>query len=179
MMEEAGRIPAGSNGVMVQPSFLPGSGISRRYNTAGTILGCTLGTTPAEIYRAFLEGLSFELREAMENLRKHAHFRADKLTVVGGGSRNGLWNRIRADVLNVPVRLTRQAENTVVGAAIFGFIGAGAYGNYDEAAAAMVFEKGFVEPSTRRDVYDGLYAKYRNLGPSLALLYRQGGLGPG
>ncbi len=179
MMEESGRIPAGSNGVMVQPSFLPGSGISRRYNTAGTILGCTLGTTPAEIYRAFLEGLSFELREAVENLRKHARFRANSLTVVGGGSRNGLWNRIRADVLNVPIRLTRQAENTVVGAAIFGFMGAGVYGNYDEAAGSMLFEKEFVEPSTRRDIYDGLYSKYRSLGPSLAWLYRAGGRGPG
>ena len=39
--------------------------------------------------------------------------------------RNALWNRIRAGVLGLPIRLTRQVENTVVGAAIFGIIGAG------------------------------------------------------
>ncbi len=171
MIAAAERVPAGSHGVMVEPSLLPGSGISRRHGTAGTILGCTLQTTDAEIYRAFLEGLSFQLRTALEQLKRLAGFSPARLTVAGGGSRNHLWNRIRADVLGLPLRTTRQTENTVVGAAIFGLIGAGVYGDYKEALAEIDFGSRTVEPSGERGVYDDLYERFGRLGPSLEWFY--------
>lgn len=171
MIAAAERVPAGSRGVMVEPSLLPGSGISRRHGTAGTILGCTLQTAEAEIYRAFLEGLSFQLRAALGQLKDLAGFSPSQLTVAGGGSRNRLWNRIRADVLGLPMRITRQVENTVIGAAIFGLIGAGVYGDYDEAAAAIDFGLETVEPSPERAVYDELFERFRRLGPRLEWFY--------
>ncbi len=164
MKASAGKIPPGSNGVMVHPSFLPGAGINRRNSTGGIILGLSLQTGESEIYRAFLEGLSYQLREAMEKLSLLSGVHPDHLIVVGGGSRNGLWNRIRADVLGIPVKLSRQAENTVLGAAMFAFIGAGYFRNCEEASANIPFFKETIEPSPVSAVYSELYSKFKRSG---------------
>jgi L-fuculokinase len=167
MIAEAEHVERGAGGVMVYPSFIKGSGIARRYNAAGTITGLVLQSRRGAIYRAFLEGLSFQLREAMTLLGGLAGTDFSRLTVVGGGSRNRLLNRIRADVLNIPIRLTRQVENTVVGAAIFGFIGMGLFRDHDEALSRIDFFSDIVEPSRAREDYDELYERFVRMGPAI------------
>ncbi|MBN1881944.1 MAG: L-fuculokinase [Deltaproteobacteria bacterium] len=173
MIDEARNHPPGSGGVFVEPSFLQGTGVTGHHNTAGTILGLTLHTERGQIYRAFLEGLSFHLRMAMNLLSKHTDVFPGMLTLVGGGAKNDLWNRIRADVLNMPIRLTRQRENTVVGAAVFGFIGAGIYKNFDEAHNAIDFFTDIIEPSQERTIYDELFDRFLTIGPDLSDFYRR------
>jgi len=41
--------------------------------------------------------------------------------VVGGGSRNELWNKIRSETLGIEIQTIPQAETTVLGAAMFAF----------------------------------------------------------
>lgn len=167
MIGEAQEVPAGANGVMVLPSLLPMPGVFKRGTTGGTILGCTLQTQRGEIYRALLEGLAFQLRSAVETLQDLLDMRPSCLTVVGGGAKNALWNRIRADVTNLPIRLTCQAENTGLGAAIFGFIGAGVYADVDEAYSQITFFKDSIEPGSDSKRYDYLFVKYNALGSTL------------
>ncbi len=167
MIAEAEHVQRGAEGIMVYPSFIRGSGIARRYDAAGTITGLTLQSRRGAIYRAFLEGLSFQLREALTLLGGLTGTNFSRLTVVGGGSRNRLLNRIRADVLGVPVRLTRQVENTVVGAAIFGFIGMGLFRDHDEALSRIDFFSEMVEPSRERGPYDELYERFVRIGPAI------------
>jgi L-fuculokinase len=168
MIAEAERVGPGAQGILVYPSFIRGSGIAERYDAAGAITGLTLASGRGAIYRAFLEGLAFQLREAVTLLSGLSGTDFPRLTVVGGGSRNELLNRIRADVLNIPIRLTRQAENTVVGAAIFGFIGLGVFRDHGEALSRIDFFSRDVEPSAGRDTYDALYERFVKLGPSLS-----------
>jgi len=167
MIAEAERAGSGAGGVMAYPSFIRASGIAGRYNAAGAIMGLTLASRRGAIYRALLEGLAFQLREAVALLAALSGDSLSHLTVVGGGSRNELLNRIRADVLGIPIRLTRQAENTVVGAAIFGFIGLGVFRDHAEALSAVDFFSRTVEPSAERSAYDGLYERFVKIGPAL------------
>lgn len=173
MIAEARDHPPGAGGVFVEPSFLQGSGVTGHLHTAGTILGLTLHTERGHIYRAFLEGLSFHLRISMRLLTEHTGFVPEVLTLVGGGARNDLWNRIRADVLNTPIRLTRQQENTVVGAAVFGFIGAGIFKNFDDAYNEIDFFSDIIEPSRDKTVYDDLFNHFLIIGPDLSEFYRR------
>ena len=167
MIGEADRVRRGAEGVMVYPSFIRGSGIAKRYDAAGAITGLTLASSRGAIYRAFMEGLAFQLREAVTLLSGLSATSFPRLTVVGGGSRNELLNQIRADVLNIPIRLTRQSENTVVGAAIFGFIGLGVFRDHREALSGIDFFSRAIEPSGGREVYDALYERFVKLGPLL------------
>ncbi|MEN1743487.1 FGGY-family carbohydrate kinase, partial [Pseudomonas aeruginosa] len=82
--------------------------------------GVTLNTTRGHFYRAALEGLTTQLQRNLQMLEKIGHFKASELLLVGGGSRNTLWNQIKANMLDIPVKVLDDAETTVAGAALFG-----------------------------------------------------------
>ncbi len=91
--------------------------------------------------------------------------------MVGGGSRNELWNQLRADVCRLPVLVTERKEATSVGAAVCAWMGAGEYGSLEEGESALPDDATVVEPSEQADRYEGLYARYRTIGPALEGFY--------
>ncbi|MFQ5808839.1 MAG: FGGY family carbohydrate kinase [Armatimonadota bacterium] len=172
MIADAERVPAGADGVTVLPSFMPETGPTKKHNTHGTILGLGITTDRAQVYRAALEGLCFQLRHALEVLAEATDFSAEGIRAVGGGSRNELWNRIRADVAGLPVSTIRQKEATALGAALFAFVGAGTFASIDEAQQQVVTPEAVIEPAPDgHSAYDDLYAKYRQAAPALAGFY--------
>ena len=73
--------------------------------------GVTLNTTRGHFYRAALEGLSDQLAKHLQTLENIGRFRAKELLLVGGGSRNALWNQIKADRLGIPIKSARRCRN--------------------------------------------------------------------
>lgn len=115
MIAGAEKVPSGSNGVKVVPKFYE----ELKGKPGGLISGLTMATTRDEIYRAMLEALSERLAEGKEALEKAGGFKADSILCVGGGSKNRLWNKLRAQYTGVPVRIIGQKETTVLGASLF------------------------------------------------------------
>ncbi|MGQ9619830.1 MAG: L-fuculokinase [Bacteroidales bacterium] len=115
MIEGASKVPPGCNGVKIVPRFYE----ELKGKPAGQILGLTMESTRDEIYRAMLEALSERLREGKEALETAGGFRADTILCVGGGSRNRLWNQLRADYTGIPVKVIDKTETTVLGASMF------------------------------------------------------------
>jgi len=164
-------VPPGSRGVTLVPSFVKDSGPLRRYGTRGTILGLKLGTGRAELYRATLEGLSFQLRQALEILTASTGERPEAIRVVGGGSRNGLWNQIRADVTHLPIRVTSHTEATVLGAALVAFVGLGYFKDAREALGEAEMEVTTFSPGEDSQEYQDLFERYDGIAPGLGRLY--------
>jgi len=175
MIEEAEDVRPGSDGLMLLPSFVPETGPSRKYGTRGTALGLSLDVGRGHFYRAALEGLSFQLRYALEVLERATGFRTRSVRVVGGGSKNPLWNQIRADVLGLPVSTLLQGEATTLGAAVFAFVGAGVFSSVEEAGEVMLRPGPVYEPSGDRDAYEELYQRYREMPRALEGVYREWG----
>lgn len=158
MIKEAEKEVPGAQGVTVDPAFYDdGSSIN-----TGTITGLTIRTRRSQIYRAFLESLAYRLREGLEALETAGNFKSERIICVGGGSKNKLWNQIRADVCNTPVQLIDQKETTVLGASMFVFAGAGVYKSADAAREKITFNPQVIKPSSNRAIYDELYSNYLN-----------------
>jgi len=66
MIAAARAVAPGADGVSLIPAFVADTGPTKKYDTKGTILGLTMTTTAAQIYRAGLEGLCFQMRWALE-----------------------------------------------------------------------------------------------------------------
>ena len=79
---------------------------------------------------------------------------------VGGGSRNPLWNQIRADVLGIPVKALDMKETTALGAAMTAFVGIGIYKNIQEAFTALENSYEEFQPGIEREKYMELYAEF-------------------
>lgn len=159
MIKESEQEIPGAGGLVINPAF---------YNDAsnsglGLISGLTIETSRSQLYRAFIESLAFRLREGLEALEKAGKFKAKRIICVGGGSKNRLWNQIRADVCKVPIQIIDQKETTVLGASMFVFAGSGLYKSANEARKKINYKPQIVSPSENSAIYDMLYQKFKNL----------------
>lgn len=142
MDAEAALIPPGCNGVKMVPDFLPTD------PDGGAITGLVLGRTRAHIYRAAMEALTQRLCSRLARLEAVGGFKARSLVLVGGGARNKIWTQMRADMLGIPVKVSKVSESTVLGAAMFAFAGIGV----------------FPSPEAARDAFGVDYEIYRPAG---------------
>jgi L-fuculokinase len=136
---EAMRVPDGSRGVRMVTDLVPGTLCGEGTEPRGVISGLSLGTTRGEIYRSMIESLCRNMKTVLQNLESVSSVKFDRLIVVGGGARNALWNQVRADTLGIPIQLTSQVENTLVGAMVIGLVGAGICAGVDEALGLVDF----------------------------------------
>lgn len=132
MLHEAGQIPPGCEGVTMRSDLMGDKQAGWQ--------GVNLLTQRGHLYRSALEALAERLREHLTMLEQVAEFSAKELVLVGGGSRNALWNQIKADALQLPVKVLAKAETTVSGAAMFAWAGAGVYRSADEAREQVSFD---------------------------------------
>ncbi|GAB3670259.1 FGGY-family carbohydrate kinase [Salinisphaera aquimarina] len=170
-------IAAGSDGLMVMPTWAPGvrePGPEAR----GAIVGFTEVHTRAHVYRAILEGLAFGLREGRERIEKRSGTPITRLRVAGGGSQSDQAMQILADMFDLPAERSHTFEASGLGAAINAAVGLGWHADHRAAAAAMVHAGARFEPRPAvvacyavlyRDVYTRLYA---DLKPTLRRLAR-------
>jgi L-ribulokinase len=130
----------------------------------GLILGLTLHTTPAEIYRALVEATAFGARVIMERYEEYG-VPVERVVNCGGiAARNPMVMQIYADVMGRPIQIARSAQTCALGAAVAGAV-VGGHGSFADAMTSMTGVRDVVfEPAPeRRAVYDRLYALYRRL----------------
>lgn len=135
----------------------------------GLMLGMTLHTTPAEMYRALVEATAFGARVIMERYEEYGDA-VDRIVNCGGiAASNPMVMQIYADVMGRPVQISRSAQTCALGAAVAGAVVAGAdaggHASFADAMAAMtgVRDTVFEPDPERRATYDRLYALYRRL----------------
>jgi len=142
MISGAEKVPPGCNGVVVVPKFYE----ELKGKPGGQILGLTMESTRDEIYRAMLEALSLRLAEGKKALENAGGFRTESILCVGGGSRNRLWNRLRAEYAGVPLKIISQKETTVLGASLFVQAACGNASSPEEARSKINYEPEIIEP---------------------------------
>jgi L-ribulokinase len=131
----------------------------------GLLLGQTLYTTPAEIYRALIEATAFGALTIINRFEEYG-VKVDQIVNCGGiAEKNLVVMQIYADVTGRPMKISRSAQTCALGAAIAGAVVAGAHENFAAAQRAMtgVKPKVFQPNPGAHAVYRELYARYRQL----------------
>ena len=92
----------------------------------GLILGQTLHTTRAEIYRALIEATAYGARAIIERMHEYG-VAIDRVVCCGGiAEKNDLFMQIYADVIGQPMLIAGSAQTPALGAAISAAVTAGA-----------------------------------------------------
>lgn len=138
------------------PAF---SGLGAPYwdpDAAGTICGMTRTTGRAEIVRAGLECIAYQITDIVKAMEKDSGLLIRELRVDGGPTRNGYLMQFQSDIANVTVQVPSQEELSGIGAAYAAGIAAGIY-DRDQVLAKMTRKK--FEPKMseelRSEKYDG------------------------
>jgi L-ribulokinase len=135
----------------------------------GLILGQTLRTTRAEVYRALIEATAFGARAIIDRIRDYG-VSIERVVCCGGiAEKNDTFMQIYADVIGQPMLVAGSPQTPALGAAISAAVTAGKpAGGYDDWTDAQrnmttLKEKRFTPDSAAQAVYTELYGMYREL----------------
>ncbi|MCA8952598.1 MAG: ribulokinase [Planctomycetes bacterium] len=131
----------------------------------GMVLGQTLHTTAAEVYRALIEATAFGALMIIDRLEEYG-VRIREIVNCGGiAEKNPLVMQIYADVTNRPMKVSRSAQSCALGAAIFGAVAGGAFRSVAAAQRRMTGTKSELFRPRRAAVavYAELFRLYRQL----------------
>ncbi len=131
----------------------------------GLLLGTTLHTTQAEIYRALIEATAFGARAIIERLREYG-VPIDRIVCAGGiAEKNPMLMQIYADVTGCTMLVAGSSQACALGAAVSAAVLAGAHADFQKAEQAMTSLKkiAYRPKAASRKSYDKLYALYRQV----------------
>jgi glycerol kinase len=97
----------------------------------GVIFGLTPGTTRAELGRAALEGVGFQVADLIDAAQKDAGQQLNALQVDGGMAKNKWFLQFQADILGIPVQQAGELESTALGAAFLAGLQTGVWKDLD------------------------------------------------
>jgi xylulokinase len=158
LVQEAGAAEASSEGLFFLPYLLGERAPIWDVNARGAFIGLEHHHTRAQLTRAVLEGVAFNLYGVFEAMSESVR-PIDSVDAVGGGAKGDTWLQLMADTWGVPVRRrTIVDEANSLGAAI---IGARAVGLVDDWAAARELSQveAVFEPDASR--HERLAVDYR------------------
>ncbi|HTW12314.1 MAG TPA: FGGY-family carbohydrate kinase, partial [Solirubrobacteraceae bacterium] len=130
---------------------------------SGVLLGLTIQSSAAEIYRGLLESIAFGNRRIMDNFEEHG-MPLDRIVACGGiAEKSPLTMQLVADTSGRTVAVPDADEVPARGAALFASVVGGVFPNIATAAAATrPTARRRYEPDPRAAaVYDRVYAIYR------------------
>ena len=122
LSKEAAKIGIGSNGVIFLPYLTGGTDFAK--NACGAFLNLELDTDQFVMWRAVLEAIGFDYME-IADVYKDAGVDLTRITVAEGGSRDHLWNQIKADMLDAVVTRYKVSGGAVRTNSVFAAYAAG------------------------------------------------------
>jgi L-ribulokinase len=175
---QAAKLRAGESGLVALDWNNGNRTILVDQRLTGLLVGQTLYTTPAEIYRALIEATAYGALAIINRFEEYG-VKIEQVVNCGGiAEKSPLTMQIYADVTGRPMKTSRSAQTPALGSAIAAAVVAGAYQDFASAQAAMTGIKSRVfEPDPKAHaVYCELYAVYRTLHDAFGTRHWQGNL---
>lgn len=115
----------------------------------GTLFGLTRATSIADLARATLEGVAFQVADLIEAINADLPTPLVDLRVDGGMARSEPFLQFQADLLNLSLCRSPQTESTALGAALLAGLGVGLWPGRQVAAELLLAGSQSFQP--RRD----------------------------
>ena len=160
MDEEIRCSPPGARGLLFLPYLLGERAPRWNPHARGAFIGLTVRHRHADMLRAVLEGVTFNLRVILEAFQTQGAG-IEALRVIGGGARSQVWNAIMADIFGLPVlRPLLLEEATSMGAAVAGGVGVGLWKDFSQVESMIQIVGESLPDPARHAHYDELYALF-------------------
>lgn len=164
--------PDEATGLYVLPFFAGAGTPYMDAQTPATITGLRLNTTRGKMFRAFLEGETYEMMFNLECLID-AGIAIKKIITVGGGSKSPLWMQIRANVFNRSIDLPRNKEAGTLASALLCYAQIGRFNSIREAQKEIIrFDSEYTPVQKQVEAYARCYCKYKKLYQIIKELYQ-------
>lgn len=149
--------------IMVMPHFAGGGNPYMDPFSKAAFLGITLETTLGDLYKAVMEGITYEMLLNLSHLRDSG-ISPDHLYATGGGASSPEWLQMKANILGVPVTSLDAPEVGAAGTVILAGVATGAFENMEKAVSIMVKEKKTYYPDEElHEKHKEVFGKYKEI----------------
>jgi xylulokinase len=132
-------------------------------NVRGGFFNINLDHKRDHLVRAVFEGVAFNTRWAMETLEK-LYQPVEELRIIGGGAKSEIWCQIVADITNRKInQIENPQEAGAKGVALLASKTLGFIDSYHDIKNYIKIRKQFKPRAENRDLYDGLFAEFKNI----------------
>ena len=150
-------------GILILPHFAGAATPYMDVNSKAAMIGLTLEHTGADIYKALMEGVTYEIMINIDRIQ-NCGIIPEKLYATGGGATSEVWLQIKADILNRPITALIAKEVGTCGTCMMTGVAIGIYKDLNEAKAYFVKEsKTFTPNAEKADAYKKYYEAYKNV----------------
>ncbi len=157
------RVPQGPTGILVLPHFAGAATPYMDSDSKAAFVGVTLETNRYDLYKALMEGTSYEMLLNFSRLQRFTG-RVEGLRATGGGANSDVWLQIKADILGCNITALDCGEVGATGTAALAGLAVGAFQNLQSAVGKMVAVRKVVAPNPQQSAaYQELYKKYEGL----------------
>ncbi|MDI6617683.1 MAG: xylulokinase [Clostridiales bacterium] len=171
MTAEAEKVPAGCMGLIYLPYIMGERTPHLNTKAKGVLFGLSAIHTKNHIIRAFMEGVSYSLKDCLSVINSMG-IDAANIRLSGGGARSELWKQILSDIFASRVSTVNSKEGPALGVAILAAVGTGIYKSIQEACDACIKEVSVKMPIMENvNIYKDFYGVYKNLYVSLKEQY--------
>ncbi len=155
--------PEGPSGMLTLPHFAGAATPYMDMGSKGAILGLTTDSKVSDIYRACMEGVTYEMYLNYKNVVK-AGAKPEIIHATGGGAHSAVWMQMKADMLGLPVIALRTVDAGTVGSAMLTGIAIGLFKDLGEATGKMVEKVKRYEPRAEyHEKYMEVFERYEKL----------------
>ena len=116
LMDQAVKVPLGARGVRFIPHLVGAGTPWFDPQESGAWLGLRAGHSKAEMLRAVLEGIAWDISQGFTAITKGAQ--VEQIVLGGGAARHPIWAELLSGFLQHPVRLLREPNTSALGAAL-------------------------------------------------------------
>ncbi|MGN1077508.1 MAG: L-fuculokinase [Candidatus Gallimonas sp.] len=149
--------------VLVMPHF---AGAATPYMDNGSkavFLGVTMETTASDLYKAIMEGVTYEISLNLNRLRLYG-IKPARFYATGGGASSPVWLQMKADILGCPVTGLSAPEVGSVGTIMLTGVAVGAFENLSAAKKVMIREgKTYYPDPVKHRRYLEKYKRYEKI----------------
>ncbi|MSU36940.1 MAG: ribulokinase [Pedosphaera sp.] len=171
LSSEAARLSSGESGLLALDWNNGNRTVLVDQRLTGLLVGQTLATRPADIYRALIEATAFGARVILERLHAYG-VTVDRIVNCGGiAEKSPLVMQLYADVTGRPMHISRSTQTCALGSAITGAVVSGIYPSVVAAQKAMTGVQPTVYRPNASDVatYNQLFQLYKTLHDAFGL----------
>ncbi|MDD6478581.1 MAG: FGGY family carbohydrate kinase [Oscillospiraceae bacterium] len=150
-------------GILVLPHFAGAATPYMDNDSKAAFIGVTLETTKYDLYKALMEGTSYEMLLNF-NTMKAMTGEIEEIRATGGGATSDVWLQIKADILDTEITALSCKEVGAAGTAALAGLAVGVFTELNKAVEKMApVRKVFKSTAENVSIYNELYKKYANL----------------
>ncbi len=158
-----GKVKDRPGDILVLPHFAGAANPYMDTGSKGAIIGLTLEHDAYDIYKALMEGVTYEIMTNIEHLKSFG-IKLKTLYASGGGAASAVWLKIKADILNREIVPLEAKEAGACGTCMLAAVAMGIYKDLETAKKSFVrYKEKYLPDKENAKIYEKRYEAYKDI----------------